>query len=136
MAKVIWSDNLRQGLKRTKTALLALLLAFPLHSHAADRAPTPPGEGWIHVWSDCVEVGNYCKSNWIREAGRRGKITYVDSAKTHPGQSDKSRAFVMTYAVNCDMWERKIVSPVYDDAKWKAIPLDSGLDEMALLVCN
>ena len=150
VAKVIWSDNLPQVLKRAKTALLALSLAFPLNSYAADRAPVPPGTGWVHLLSECRHVGsdcsgswqrdgkqpNYVISHWGRNAGKRGKIFFLDSAKTFPGQPEDGRSFFITTAVNCDTWEKKSVSKFIAAEEWSLIKPDSILDIAALRFCN
>ena len=151
LAKVIWSDNQQQVLMRKTAALLALLLTAPVQGIAAERAPYPPGSGWIHLFSKCsiggtycpepykVDVGirenNYRMSYWARGAGKRGKITYVETIRTIVGPDWMSPPEPYMWAVNCEMWERKALFGT-KPWEWDTITPRTRIDAAALLVCD
>ena len=119
-------------------ALLAILLASPMTGFANGRAPEPPGEGWIHVSSNCHDAEGVadCFSHWARKAGRRGKNTFMDSTLTYHGQSEKDRSFVLQQAVNCDEWEIKDISSWKRSGDWRPIPIGTVQDGSARIVCE
>ena len=136
---------------RKTAALLALLLTAPVQGIAAERAPYPPGSGWVHLLSKCRRGGTYCPdayksygppaennyrlSHWARGAGKRGKITFVETIQTYVGRPDyvgPPKPYM--YAVKCEMWESKAL--FIDDDKWDTITPTSVIDRAALLVCD
>ena len=137
----------KQMLRRKTAALLAVLLASPLQSLAGDRAPAPTGSGWVHLAKKCRHGGSYCPgsyqsgvkkqanyviSYWGRNAGKRGKIFYLDMNTTYPGQPAGGRSFFVTYVVNCVTWEKKAIA----EEEWSFIKPDSLHDIAALRFCN
>ena len=143
---------LKQVLMRKTAALLALLLTAPVQGIAAERAPYPKGKGsgWIHIRSECVRGGTYCpdpmkllgntfennyrQSWWGRGAGKRGKVTFVQITETYVGMPDYVPLDVDTYALNCEMWEAKVLDR--EGSKYETIKPTSVLDAASLLVCD
>ena len=143
---------LKQVLMRKTAAFLALLLASPMQGIAADRAPYPPGSGWVHIKSECSRGGTYCpgsykvsgparenqyrKSTWARGNGKRGKITYLETIQTYVGRPDwASPPKPYGYALNCEMWESQALF-VSRPREWESITPTSVVDKAALLFCE
>ena len=135
-------------MKKT-AALIALLATTTLQGLAAERPPYPPGQGWVHLRTECARGGTYCpgpfkvdgppsdypESHWARDAGKRGKLHYVELITTF-GQLDWMRdPEPSLYAVKCEMWESKSLS-MRNPQEWETIKPTSLVDRAALLVCK
>ena len=135
-------------MKKT-AALIALLATTTLQGLAAERPPYPPGQGWVHLRTECARGGTYCpgpyrvdahtdylKSHWARDAGKRGKLHYVELMRTIVGRLDwMGDPEPSLYAVNCEMWESKALSR-RNPQEWETIKPTSLVDRAALLVCK
>ena len=135
-------------MKRAVALAALLLAAAPAYAGDWDIV-RPPGDGWVRVGSRCDQAPvnpeplacpkpgpSKRLDYWVRAAGQRGQINYVEMTSTWEGW--KERVKPLTYAINCDLWESKALrkGAFEGDKDWQSIRPGTMADDGAKIACG